>query len=1035
MRLKAIILFVGAFACFYAGYSQDKSNKGKEFWLGYGYNSWFFSPDGTLPPNSQELNLYITTEAAATVTVSIPNTGWSQTLNIPANTVDASILIPKTGANDARITAEGPNNRAVRIVSDTPIVVFAHMYNTQTSGATMLIPVEAYGYKYYSLNYSQSQSNSRVPYSYSTTTANAPNWNSWFYVVASEDNTRIEITPSDTTQSGVLPGQTFTVNLNKGEIYNVMGKVVNGGNQLWQASKDMTGSKAVSKPGADGKCHPFALFSGSGGIRLCYYDGGEVIMQQAFPVQAWGTRYLTYHMLNNTTTDINDPFKNFYRIAIDDPTTVVRRNGVPMTGIVNNFFYEIIDSTGGDYITADKPIMVAQYTPGGNRCWNNNQFALGDPEMIYLSPLEQGSRNALFYANRKTFIDYNYLNVLVQTTGIPSLRINGNPFDPANIITHPNNPAYSVAVARITGPAGQHRLTCDSIFNATIYGLGFFESYGYNVGTFVNNLNSYLQIQNTLNTNGKVDTFTCPKTPVRLFAKLAQPATSITWKFSQVPGINPNADSVVVNPVLVRNEVINGRTYYVYTLQQDFIFNTPGIYKIPISYSSVVIENCNQTENVDLYILVKPGPPADFTISNQLCLSDTVRFTGTTSTVNGLFNYNNYLWNFDDGSTQNTINAKKRFATTGNHDIRYRVYADNGCIGDTTKTINIINGSGPQLSFTISGNLCKDSVLTFTSSIPPNASNPTTWYWDFGGGQTVTSSTSNSTTRSFATAGTNIPVRHTATFTSGCQPDTISAFIPVIHDTPFASFSITGDTLCPGKPVLFSSVISVGSVRTWSWNFGTGSGNQVPPFNRPYTANGSYTISLIITDTSGCASAPVTENITINPAPSVNAGPDKYINVNTSTTLDATVSPAGNYSYLWTPGSYLNSQTILNPVSTPALVPVTYTLEVTDRVTYCTGKDAVTIVPVSDLYIPTAFTPNNDGRNDKWNIPGLALYPDAVVTVYNRWGEKIFESGNYFGNPWSGYYKGILQPGTYIYYIRLNDDKKRTFKGTVTIIQ
>jgi gliding motility-associated-like protein len=1035
MRLRICIILVISLLSFNTE-AQNKSNKGKEFWLGYGYNSWFFVPDGTLPPNSQELNLYLTSEAAATVTVSIPNTGWSQTLNIPANTVDATILVPKTGPNDARIVNEGLSNKAIHIVSDTPIVVFAHMYNTQTSGATMLIPVETYGYKYYSLNYSQSQSNSKVPYSYSTTTANGTNWYSWFYVVASEDNTKLLITPSDTTQSGTLPGQTFTVNLNRGEVYNVMGKLVSGGNQLWQASKDLTGSKVVSVPGNDGVCHPFALFSGSGGIRFCYFDGGEVMMQQAFPVQAWGTRYLTYHMLNNTNTDINDPFKNFYRIGVDDPTTVVRRNGVPMTGLINNFYYEIIDSTGGDYITADKPIMVAQYTPGGNRCWNNSQFAYGDPEMIYLSPVEQGSRNALFYVNRKTFIDFNYLNVQVQTTGIPSLRIDGNPFDPANIITHPNNPAYSVAVARITGPAGQHRLTCDSVFNATIYGLGYFESYGYNVGTFVNNLNSYIQIQNTLNTNGKVDTFTCPKTPVRLFAKLAHPATSITWKFSQVPGINPNADSVVANPVLVRNEIINGRTYYVYTLQQDFIFNAPGIYKIPVSYSSLVIENCNQTENVDLYVLVKPGPPADFTISNQLCLSDTVRFTGTTSTVNGLFNYTSYLWDFDDATTQNTINAKKRFATTGPHDVRYRVYADNGCVGDTTKTVTIINGTGPQLALTLSGNRCKDSVLTFTSSITPNATNPTTWYWDFGGGQTVTSTTSNSTTHSYASAGTNFTVRHSATFTTGCQPDTITVNIPVIYNNPAASFVITADTLCPGKPVLYSSAIPPAGVRSWSWNFGNGTGTQVPPFSRPYNNSGAYTIALIIIDTNGCGSSAVNDNITINPNPSVNAGPDKYISVNTSTTLDATVSPAGNYSYLWTPGTFLSSATVLNPVSTPAFTPVTYTLEVTDLTNFCTGKDAVTIVPVSQLYIPTAFTPNNDGRNDKWNIPGLALYPDAVVSIYNRWGEKIYEAKNYINNPWNGKVKGVAQSGdTFVYIIQLNDDKKQFFKGTVTIIR
>lgn len=1033
----SIRLFISLFFCFLISFSakaQNKSNKGKEFWLGYGYNSWFFIPDGSLPPNSQELNLYITTEAAATVTVSIPNTGWSQTLNIPANTVDASILVPKTGGNDARILAEGLSNKAVHILSDTPVVVFAHMYNTQTSGATMLIPVETYGYKYYSLNYSQSQSNSRVPYSYSNTTSNGTNWYSWFYVVASEDNTRLQITASDTTSSGVLPGQTFTINLNRGEVYNVMGKLVNGGNQLWQASKDLTGSKVVSVPGSDGTCHPFALFSGSGGIRLCYYDGGEVMMQQAFPVQAWGTRYLTYHMLNNTNTDINDPFKNFYRIAVDDPSTVVRRNGVPMTGLINNHYYEIIDSTGGDYITADKPIMVAQYTPGGNRCWNNSQFAYGDPEMIYLSPVEQGSKDALFYVNRKTFIDFNYLNVQVQTTGIPSLRIDGNPFDPANIITHPNNPAYSVAVARITGPAGQHRLTCDSVFNATIYGLGYFESYGYNVGTFVNNLNSYIQIKNTLNTNGRIDTFTCPRTPVRLFAKIAYPATSITWKLSQVPGITPNADSVINNPVPVRTEVISGRTYYVYSLQQDFLFSSPGTYKIPITYAAPVIENCNQSENADLYVLVKPGPPADFSISNQLCLSDTVRFTGTTASVNGMFNYTSYLWDFDDATTQNTINAKKRFATTGNHDVRYRVYADNGCIGDTTKTVNIVNGTGPQLSLTVTGNRCKDSTLTFTSSITPNSSNPTTWFWDFGGGQTATSSTSNSTTKSFNAAAANIIVRHSATLTNGCQPDTITYTIPFIYNNPTASFSISGDTLCVRKPLSFTSSVSPASVRTWNWNFSDGTGALVPPFTRSFSQAGPKTVSLIITDTAGCGSAPVTGNITINPSPAINAGPDKIFSLGLSTTLDATIANPGNYTFLWTPGAYLNSTTVLNPVSTPD-VPVTYTITATDKITFCEGADAVLVNPISKLYIPTAFTPNNDGRNDAWRIPGLALYPDAVVSVYNRWGQKIYESKNYYNYPWNGYYNGMQIPGVYVYVIKLYPDKPEVIKGTVTLLR
>jgi gliding motility-associated-like protein len=1025
VTLSALFLFYTV-----ALFGQDKSNRGKEFWLGYGYNSWFFVPDGALPPNSQELNLYISTEAAATVTVSIPNTGWTQTLNIPANTVDASVLIPKSGANDARMLAEGLSNKAVHIVSDTPIVVYAHMYNTQTSGATMLIPVETYGYKYYSLNYSQSQSNSKVPYSYSSTTSNGNRWYSWFYVIAAEDNTRIEITPSDTTSSGVLPNQTITVNLNKGETYNVMGKLVDGGSQLWQASKDMTGSKVISVPGNDGNCHPIALFSGSGGIRFCYYDGGEVMMQQAFPVQAWGTRYLTYHMLNNTNTDINDPFKNFYRITVDDPTTQVLRNGVPLTGLINNFYYEIIDSTGGDYITADKPIMVAQYTPGGNRCWNTSITAYGDPEMIYLSPVEQGSKDVLFYANRKTFIDYNYLNVIVKTTGISSLRLDGAPFLPANIITHPNNPAYSVAIERVPGAAAQHHLVCDSIFNATIYGLGLFESYGYNVGTFVNNLNNYTAIRNTLNSTTNIDTFTCPKTPFRITAKLAYPATSITWRLSQVPGLFPNTDSVIATPVSIGTEIINGRTYYLYTLQQDFTLQTPGTYTIPLSYTAIGVENCSQTEYAKLEVLVKPGPVADFSFINQ-CFRDTVRFTGTSTTTG--FTINSYLWTFHDATTQSTVNAKKLYPAPGNYDVRYQILADNGCFGDTTKNITVSTGTTPTLTITSSGKPCADSVITFTSSITPNVSNPTTWYWDFGDGQTATSNTSHITTHSYAANAGPITVKHLATLTTGCNPDTVTSVIPVINTNPVASFTVTGSPSCPSKPLQVTS--SAANVNVWNWNFGNNSfGNQVPPFSYSYTAPGNFNIQLTVSDNNGCGSAVISNPVIINPGPSVNAGPDKLISLGTSTTLDATIVNAANYDFLWSPAQTLSSATILNPVATPDVV-TTYTIIAADKVTGCSGRDAVVVSPIPKLYIPTGFTPNNDGKNDKWTIQGLALYPDAVVSVYNRWGEKVYETKNYYNYPWNGLYKGLMIPGLYVYVIKLYPDKPEVIKGMVTIIQ
>lgn len=1021
MRCRSYIILVISLLSWSALTAQDKSNRGKEFWLGYGFNYSFF---WETPVNAQELAIYISTEQAATVTVSILNTGFTQTLNIPANTVDASIIIPKSGPNDARILTDGLSNHGIHIVSDVPVAVYAHQYATMVSGATMLMPVETWGYSYYSINY------------YQTTSQSSPaDWYSWFHVIATEDNTRVEITPSDSTRNGWLPYQTYTVNLNKGEIYNVFGKAIFDGNPA-HASKDLTGSKLISVPGADGNCHPIGVFSGSGGIRLCRGDGGEFVHQQVFPAQAWGTRYLTYHTINNTNTDITETNRNIYRICVQDPTTIVKKNGVPMTGLIKNFYYEYMDSTGGDYIEADKPIQVAQYMTNKNQCWNfpttsPSPPSYGDPEMFYISPIEQGQKSVLFYVSRKSSIDYVYANIHLPTVAVSSLKVDGSPVPAGQIIPHPHLPSYSVALVRFTGPAAQHTITADSAFTSTVYGLGNYESYGYNVGTLINNLNNYSAIHNTLNQTPVTDTFTCPKTPFRLYAKLAFPANSITWNLSQVPGLNPGVDSVQNNPVPLYSELINGRTYYTYTLQHDFTLPAAGTYYIPVSYSASVIQNCNQTEYATVKVVVKPGPQPDFTYQN-LCFRDTVRFTG--AQIGNAYAITGYLWTFPDGSTQTTANAKKLFSTTGNFNINLKLLATNGCVGDTTKQITLSTGTIPPLSFNFTGTPCTDSTLQFRSSLNPDPNNAATWYWDFGDGQQATFPNNNVTTHTYSAAATNITVKHLVTFTTGCSPDTVRLVIPFIYGNPVAEFSWSGDTLCVGKNIQFDSQLS--GIAGWNWSFSPGSGIQTPPFNYAFQSAGAHAVSLSVKDIHGCGSLPVAQTITIHPDPVIDAGPDQYISSGSSASLNPVITNPSNYSFLWTPSTYLNASNILNPVSTPDIQPVTYTVTATDNTTHCSGSDQVVIVPVIKLFIPTGFTPNHDGINDTWNIPGLALYPQAQVSIYDRWGQKIYDRKNYIQQPWDGTFRGTRQPvGTYVYIIHVNDAKQQVLKGTFNLVQ
>jgi gliding motility-associated-like protein len=1187
-------LFIISFLVFFSAKlsAQDKSNRGKEFWLAYGFDYTFFNE---LPSNSQELAIYISTELAATVTITITNTGYSQTLTIPANTVDASILIPKSGANDARTLTDGLQNRGIHIMSNVPVAAYAHVYANQVSGATMLMPTETYGYLYHSINY------------YQTTSQSNPNdWYSWFYIIASEDNTKVNITPSDTTKNGWLPNQTYSVTLNKGESYHVFGKAGPfQTNNYALCSKDMTGSKIVSVIGGDGSCHPVAVFSGSGGIRLCRGDGGEFMQQQVFPAQAWGTRYLTYHTINNANTDILQTNRNIYRVCVADPTTVVKKNGIVMTGLINNFYYEYMDSTGGDYLEGNKPMLVAQYMVNKNQCWNfptttPSPPSYGDPEMFYLSPIEQGQNSVLFYTSRKSTIDFVYANIHLPTSAVASLRVDGNPLPASQIIPHPNYPTYSVALARFVGAAAQHTVVADSTFTGTAYGLGNYESYGYNFGTKINNLNVYGGVINTFNTNGNTDTFTCLNTPARLFVKLAYPALSIHWKLSQVPGIFPNTDSIINSPVIYSTELINGRTYYVYTLQQDFTFSLSTA-AIPIAYTSTVIPNCFQLENAAFRISIRNGPKANFTFNNTICLQDTVRFLGA-SISNG-FNLVNFTYFFDDNTSINGVNANKRFLTGGNQLVKYRIIADNGCAADTTKTISLLGspipkfgvmsnvcssdsvyitdtstaatgtitnwywsfgdgqtvnktngnpfyhkytGAGPFLlklvvtgsngcksdtltktinlipsppakfgfnrnvclgdaivfsdssyvtsssitqwqwnfgnsvtaiktnstpfsytypaagaymvslitlgtngcksdtfklpvavttkpsaNFTISGKPCKDSLFSFTSATAFNASIPTNWYWNYGDGATANINNTNIGTHAYA-IGTNYTIKHLVTY-GGCVSDTFTLSIPVVKPNPTASFNISSTVFCEDLPIDFVGTASV-DVTIWRWDFGNGLGSNVPPFSKTYANPYNGNIKLQVLTVDGCGSALDLKQISIAPAPNVNAGPDILLKLGDAKIINATISNPANYNFVWTPSIELNNATILNPL-TSSSTERTYKIKAIDKVNGCVGVDSVLVSPYSKIFIPNAFSPNEDGKNDKWIIPALDAYPNCTVVIYNRYGQKIFESFGY-KIAWDGIFKGKQQPaGAYAYFINTGDDTIGTFKGTVLLIR
>jgi len=105
----------------------------------------------------------------------------------------------------------------------------------------------------------------------------------------------------------------------------------------------------------------------------------------------------------------------------------------------------------------------------------------------------------------------------------------------------------------------------------------------------------------------------------------------------------------------------------------------------------------------------------------------------------------------------------------------------------------------------------------------------------------------------------------------------------------------------------------------------------------------------------------------------------------------------------------------------------------------CKEYDTILIKLADELIIPSGFSPNDDGQNDKWVIPYTKLTPDCHVMVYNRWGVKIYDKDkDYYEEPWDGTNKNgkDLPMGTYYYFIEFNDTEGTDPKaGSVTIIR
>lgn len=447
------------------------------------------------------------------------------------------------------------------------------------------------------------------------------------------------------------------------------------------------------------------------------------------------------------------------------------------------------------------------------------------------------------------------------------------------------------------------------------------------------------------------------------------------------------------------------------TLQGSYLWNnfnignsinvtTTGIYY----YNYTDVFGCIAvSDTVTVNVLTAPVllPISD----TSICINSPVILTANTnwpSTVSW-YDQNNNLLNTGSSYGLNNVNQSTTIFT--------QAIDSSGCksITDTIQILVLPLIPSPILS--TNDTICEgDTLNLFANNLPGY-----TYYWVGPNGFT-----SNDINPFIAAASLSNTGNYSLYVQSGyCTSTTSDAAIFIM---PLPILTTSGDTgICPGATAVLTATTTENNLL-WSTGETIGSISVSPSQTTPYSVQ---TINR-------CASISETLLVTVHPLPIVDAGSDILLLLNESSKLTA----SGGIDYLWSPSAGLSCTDCETP--TVSITQSQYYYVTVSDANQCSDTDSVyvTVLDVSTFYIPNAFSPNNDGLNDLFKVEGANIESINMI-IYNRWGNKIFES-NDKNKGWDGTEKGKkVEEGVYVYKLKItltNGDINK-FNGIVTVVR
>ncbi len=442
--------------------------------------------------------------------------------------------------------------------------------------------------------------------------------------------------------------------------------------------------------------------------------------------------------------------------------------------------------------------------------------------------------------------------------------------------------------------------------------------------------------------------------------------------------------------------------------------------------------NCNLAALKIAFDLQNPDADAQAAGNTTGCVPFTVQFlNNSTSAVN-------YVWNFGDGSAPtSTVSPTHTYTASGVYTVKLYASNPNGCtfsLDSTTLIITVKDDSINADFNVVKVDSCGPFTANFTNLSTNTGSGATTSYsWDFGDGSSLFAG-ANPPLHNFPSAST-FTVTLTMTDTNACNsPSVIQKVVDFNTSIVTAAFNMP-DSIC--MPALVNFTDQSTNATTWNWTFGDGNTATVSNPSNTYATIGTFTVQLTAGNPASCnKTSTSTKSITILPSPVADftwsPNPPTPNTPNVFTNLST-----GANSYLWDFGdgttSTLKDDIHIYQKDGYYNVCLTARNEYGCIDTACKQVRGI-VVPLID--VPTGFSPNGDGVNDMVYVKGYGIQT-MTFRIFNRWGEKVFESTDQ-SKGWDGRYKGDIQEmEVYGYTLKVEffDGTKDTKSGNITLLK